>query len=111
MKKPYLWLALCFSISCLAFAPSSYAQADSKAERKLVTRVEPDYPPVLRMRQIGGTVRLEITINPTGNVESTKVLGGNAILAESGQEMEIRACGDLDHRHCLARIQPVPLTG
>jgi TonB family protein len=35
------------------------------------------------MRQIGGTVRLEITISPKGNVENAKVLGGNPILAES----------------------------
>jgi TonB family protein len=35
------------------------------------------------MRQIGGTVRLEVTITPHGTVESAKVLGGNPILAES----------------------------
>jgi TonB family protein len=35
------------------------------------------------MRQIGGTVRLEVTITPRGTVESAKVLGGNPILAES----------------------------
>jgi TonB family protein len=35
------------------------------------------------MRQIGGTVRLEVTITPKGTVESAKVLGGNPILAES----------------------------
>ncbi len=35
------------------------------------------------MRQIGGTVRLEITISPKGSVENAKVLGGNPILVES----------------------------
>jgi outer membrane biosynthesis protein TonB len=38
---------------------------DAKIERKLLTRVEPDYPRVLRMRQIGGTVRLEVLISKT----------------------------------------------
>ena len=58
-------------------------RAESKTERKLITRVEPDYPPVLKMRQIGGTVRLEITITAKGTVDGAHVLGGNPILAES----------------------------
>jgi TonB family protein len=81
--KNCFWFIVCLSILALPFALSSPAQTDSKAERKLVTRVEPDYPPVLKMRQIGGTVRLEVTINSKGNVESARVLGGNPILAES----------------------------
>jgi TonB family protein len=82
MKNLSLWLLVCFSMSC-SFAPRSYAQQDSRTDRKLVTRVEPDYPPVLRMRQIGGTVRIQITITPKGTVENAKVLGGNPILGES----------------------------
>jgi len=82
-KSPSLWLSVCFSILSFLVAPLSHAQQDSKSDRKVTTRVEPDYPPVLRMRQIGGTVRLEVTITPHGTVESAKVLGGNPILAES----------------------------
>jgi TonB family protein len=84
MTNLSLCLLFSFAILSFSFAPSSLAQQqDSKIDRKLITRVEPDYPPVLRMRQIGGTVRLEITITPKGIVESAKVLGGNPILAES----------------------------
>jgi TonB family protein len=83
VKNLFLWLLICFSIVSLCFVSPLHARQDSKSERKLVTRVEPDYPPVLRMRQIGGTVRLEITIAPKGNVENAKVLGGNPILVES----------------------------
>jgi TonB family protein len=83
MKIPVLWLLVCFSIVSFSFAPPMHGQQDSKSDRKVATRVEPDYPPVLRMRQIGGTVRLEVTITPQGTVESAKVLGGNPILAES----------------------------
>jgi TonB family protein len=82
MKNPVVWILICFSFVSVPFAPISNAQ-DSKSERKVDLRVEPDYPPVLRMRQIGGTVRLEVTISAKGNVESAKVLGGNPILAES----------------------------
>ncbi|HKN61823.1 MAG TPA: energy transducer TonB [Candidatus Acidoferrales bacterium] len=83
VKNLSLWLLVCFSIVSSSFVPPLHARQDSKIERKLVTRVEPDYPPVLRMRQIGGTVRLEVTISPKGNVENAKVLGGNPILVES----------------------------
>jgi TonB family protein len=82
MKTFFLWLLVCFSVPCF-FAPVSRAQQDTKTERKLITRVEPDYPPVLKMRQIGGTVRIQITITPKGTVENPKLLGGNPILGES----------------------------
>jgi TonB family protein len=83
MKTYSLWLLVCFTIVLIPLARPSHAQLDSKSDRKVATRVEPDYPPVLRMRQIGGTVRLEVTITPQGTVGSAKVLGGNPILAES----------------------------
>jgi len=55
-------------------------------ERNLLTRVEPEYPASLRGLQIGGTVRLLVTISPKGNVQSLLVLGGNPILAESAMK-------------------------
>lgn len=53
------------------------------AERKLITRVEPDYPDTLMRLNIGGTVRLRISISAKGNVQDVELLGGNPILAES----------------------------
>jgi TonB family protein len=55
----------------------------SSAERKLITRVEPDYPETLKRLNIGGTVRLRISISAKGNVEDVQLLGGNPILGES----------------------------
>ncbi len=55
----------------------------SDSERKLISRVEPDYPDVLRSRFIGGTVRLRVTIARTGDVAAVKVLGGDAALGEA----------------------------
>jgi TonB family protein len=53
------------------------------AERRLITRVEPDYPDALKRLNIGGIVRLQLTIAPRGNVEAVVILGGNPILGES----------------------------
>jgi TonB family protein len=51
-------------------------------ERKVLKKVAPQYPKILRERGIGGTVRLKVAIEPDGEVSSVEILGGNAILAE-----------------------------
>ena len=52
-------------------------------ERRLLRRVEPEYPDTLHHMGIGGNVRLELVIAPKGTVETVAVLGGNPILAEA----------------------------
>ncbi|HLZ41277.1 MAG TPA: TonB family protein [Candidatus Sulfotelmatobacter sp.] len=51
-------------------------------ERTLLSRVEPEYPETLRKLRIGGSVRLQLTISPQGEVESVVVVGGNPIFVE-----------------------------
>jgi TonB family protein len=51
--------------------------------RRLMIRIEPNYPETLKRLNIGGTVRLRILISAKGNVEEIQVLGGNPILCES----------------------------
>jgi TonB family protein len=65
------------------FTTAQQASTAAKFERKLVTHVEPEYPAILRARQIGGTVRLEVTITAKGTVKSVALIGGNPILAEA----------------------------
>jgi TonB family protein len=83
MKNLAWWFLLCCAITCYCLPTVSRAQEESKSDRKVLSRIEPDYPPVLKMRQIGGTVKLQITITASGNVENPKVIGGNPILAEA----------------------------
>jgi TonB family protein len=82
-KTAFQGVLVLFTATVLCFGSLALAQQGSKADRRLVTRVEPDYPPVLKVRQIGGTVRLELTISPKGAVKSISILGGNPVLAES----------------------------
>ncbi len=56
---------------------------ENDGNRKLITRVEPVYPPALHSNHIGGTVRLKVTIAPNGSVEAAELMGGNPILGES----------------------------
>lgn len=81
-----LRLVVCVAALVLLTGALTFAQQGStasKSERKLVTRVEPEYPAILRARQIGGTVRLEVTITPKGTVKNVALIGGNPILAEA----------------------------
>jgi TonB family protein len=55
----------------------------SSTGRRLITRVEPEYPETLKRLEIGGTVRLQVTISPKGNVETVQLLGGNPILGDA----------------------------
>ncbi|HKM81298.1 MAG TPA: energy transducer TonB [Candidatus Acidoferrum sp.] len=78
-----LGLLLAFTfvlLSCTASAPAQ------ETTRKILKRVEPQYPSILRKRGIGGVVRLHVTVNADGTVRETEVLGGNPILADSAQK-------------------------
>jgi len=57
--------------------------AENDGSRRLITRVDPIYPPTLKNNRIGGVVRLKVIIAANGSVESASLLGGNPILGES----------------------------
>jgi len=65
---------------------ASQTRDQSTAERKVITRVEPDYPETLKRLYIGGVVRVEVVVTPNGAVESAKLLGGNPILGQSAMK-------------------------
>ncbi len=74
-------VALCGLSSGIARAAQTYET--SGEERKVIKRVEPEYPDALRRLYIGGVVRVEVQVAPNGTVKSTKLLGGNPILGQS----------------------------
>jgi TonB family protein len=75
-----LLVCCCLSVG----ARSAAAQADhDTSERKLITRLEPEYPETLQRLYIGGSVRLEVTISAKGNVEKAILLGGSPVLGQA----------------------------
>ena len=58
-------------------------ESGNQGSRKLILRVEPEYPVVLLSNHIGGTVRLRVTIASNGKVENVELLGGSPILGEA----------------------------
>jgi TonB family protein len=72
-------------IACLAlvFGFGSRIVFSQDTERKLVKKVEPEYPTVLRDKGIGGTVRLRLLVRADGTVKDVQTIGGNAVLVDA----------------------------
>ena len=80
------------------------AYAGEGAQRTLITRVEPEYPETLKRLNIGGTVRLRVTISAKGNVEDVQLLGGNPILGESAISAVKRWVYAPSHSRTIAEV-------
>jgi len=76
---------LALLVFCLALGsvPAVRAQSEEHSSRKVIQSQKPDYPKVLRILGIGGTVRLNAKVLANGTVAHVDILGGNPILAES----------------------------
>jgi TonB family protein len=74
-----------FMLSLVLSSGSLMAQAhdETSSDRKVLRRVEPEYPDALKRLYIGGVVRVEVIVAPSGAVKSTKLLGGSPILGQS----------------------------
>ena len=68
----------------MPFVPQMQAQITR--ERKVVTRVEPEYPDTLKRLYIGGVVRVQVEIEANGTVKTTSLLGGNPVLGQSAMK-------------------------
>jgi len=85
-----VWVVRAAVLSCLltGFGASTpvYVRAQEPSARKLITRVAPKYPEYLQTHEIGGIVRLNVTVTPSGNVKSVAPLGGNPILVDAATD-------------------------
>jgi len=85
LKK--IWLALPIGVMLTGSAFVGFTGAGSslaqESERKVISRVEPEYPDQLKKLYIGGVVRVEAQVAPNGTVRNVKLLGGNPILGQS----------------------------
>jgi TonB family protein len=70
LKPTFLWFGLLLGLSVVASAD----------DRKIKTQVAPAYPELMRRYNMGGTVKLRITISPDGRVTEAKAVGGHPML-------------------------------
>jgi TonB family protein len=67
--------------ACLVLCSSLLHAAG--AERKIVVRVDPEYPAIARKMQLHGAVKLKVWIRADGAVTRVEYVGGHPLLAES----------------------------
>lgn len=70
------------AISC-ALLPPSKGAPDPQEERKVKSKVTPEYPEIARRMNMAGVAKVEVIIAPSGEVRQVKELGGNPVLVEA----------------------------
>lgn len=78
-----VWLAI--AVVALVAGMISAQEAVS-ADRKVVVKVQPQYPGLARAMKIQGNVRADVVVEPSGKVKSVDVKGGHPLLAQSAQD-------------------------
>jgi len=77
-----LYAALGFALLLSTFHPASaLAQGTAKNARKVVVRVEPEYPEFFRKGHFQGRVIAEASVLPNGDVSNVEIKGGNPMFA------------------------------
>jgi TonB family protein len=61
-------------------------EATGLLARRVTHRVAPTYPELARRIQIGGKVKLEVTVSASSKVKSTKVVGGHPLLVSASED-------------------------
>ena len=77
----WVGIALIALLAVVVAAQTASAQED--AGRKIKTKVAPVYPELAKKMNVGGTVKVQVTISPNGSVKGAKALGGHPLLIES----------------------------
>ena len=67
----------------LSASTISVKAQNAQSPRELVYKVAPKYPPELKQNEIGGIVRLSISISPNGSVGKVSVIGGHPVLVDA----------------------------
>jgi len=82
MQKPTLFIAAAvLSATCLTGPTPVIAQTG--ADRKVVDRTAAAYPALAQSMHLKGTVKLAVTVRASGEVKSSRPLGGNPVLIEA----------------------------
>lgn len=78
-----LALALLLILGSAAGRTSLAWGQDAEIARKLKSKVAPAYPELARRMNISGVVKVQITVDKTGQVKNSKLVGGHPILANA----------------------------
>lgn len=83
-RSASVWLVMLAAVMLVPCAAA--AQEATPANRKVVVKVQPQYPGLARAMKIQGSVRADVVVEPSGKVKSVDVKGGHPLLAQSAQD-------------------------
>jgi protein TonB len=83
IERKLLFRLSCPLLALTSLGTFSYAQTQEVQGRKLVKKVEPEYPDLAQKLRLRGFVKVELTIATDGSVRNVTVLGGNPVLAQA----------------------------
>ena len=70
-------------LSAICFTGLEQLSAQAVADRKVVDRAAAAYPDLAQRMHLQGTVKLTVTVRATGEVKSSRPLGGNPVLIDA----------------------------
>jgi TonB family protein len=82
LQKATLFIAAAV-LSATCFTGPTPVSAQTGADRKVVERDAALYPDLALRMHLQGTVKLAVTVRATGDVKSSRLLGGNPVLIEA----------------------------
>jgi TonB family protein len=88
LPQLFVFSALIFNVFTaftLAAVVSAGAQETAEGNRKIVSKVMPQYPALLRSMNIQGNVRADVLVAPDGKVKSVEVTGGHPLLGQAAE--------------------------
>src|SRR5271165_255628 len=83
MRSSVRLIAVALVALTTSLVSAQTAPAPAHAERKVTSRVAPNYPELAKRMHIHGVVRVEAMVRSNGMVRSTRVLGGNPVLVDA----------------------------
>jgi len=83
MRRSVLFTAVALIALTTSPVTAQSAPGAGNPERKVSSRVLPNYPELAKKMHIRGIVRVEAVVRANGSVKSTRVLGGNPVLVDA----------------------------
>src|ERR1700730_958904 len=78
------YAAFCLIMLLFVSASSPFVPAqNAPTPRSLIYKVAPKYPRELKQNEIGGVVRLSVSISANGSVGKISTIGGNPVLVDA----------------------------
>jgi TonB family protein len=78
----YVFL-LAIGLTILTSPPHLHCQDGTVSQRKVLSRVVPQYPELARAMRIDGKVKVLVLVAPNGAPISQRVIGGHPVLAKA----------------------------